>query len=171
MSTTYRPPRVCRHPGCTNDRVMSTGWCLDHDGENTPPSKSGRNRDEAGQERDAFYNTPAWRRIRAALKSKHPLCGGCLLMGRTRQAWAADHVLPISHAQKLIGRTLNIRALPLQSLCQECHGAKWSLEKRNLVWDTRTPPGATVSFDKFVEALMASGEWSAMTGETGFNIG
>ncbi len=169
MPTMYTPPRVCKVSGCTAP-TMSTGWCIAHDAIHNPPKDKGRNRDEKGQERDAFYSTAAWKRIRAAQLSRHTLCMGCMTAGLVRPAKIADHVLAIRFAQELVGDCLNIRALPLQSLCHKCHGEKWSLEKRRTVWDVRTPPGALLSVERFIEQLKATGEWDLVTGETAYRF-
>ncbi len=65
------------------------------------------------------YGTTAWKRLREAHLSLHPMCEGCEAMGRLTRANTVDHRVAISDG-----------GLPfpghdgLASYCGRCHGAK-----------------------------------------------
>jgi 5-methylcytosine-specific restriction protein A len=61
-----------------------------------------------------LYNSRAWRKRRAELLRREPLCRYCLRVGRTTEATVADHVEPHKGDPiKFLG--------PIQPLCKTCH--------------------------------------------------
>lgn len=81
------------------------------------------------QESKKFYQTPAWKRTRAAYRREHPLCEECERNGRITQMYYVDHIQPI----RMGGSELSWDNL--QSLCKDCHhsksGKEAALYKRN----------------------------------------
>ena len=67
---------------------------------------------------DGFYQSPAWRSLRALKKSLDPLCEECKQKGILREMKLADHIIPINQG----GAALDINNL--QSLCEKCHNRK-----------------------------------------------
>lgn len=66
-----------------------------------------------------FYNTKAWKVIRALVIAEEPLCRECYKHGRLTEANQVDHIIPIS-----IFKGDPLDRNNLQSLCTKCHGAK-----------------------------------------------
>ncbi len=61
-----------------------------------------------------FYQSPAWRKLRALKLEQNPLCEQCGM----KSAKVADHITPINQG----GEPLDINNL--QSLCHTCHNCK-----------------------------------------------
>lgn len=81
-----------------------------------PPRATAPVRDESKAERDAFYSSSRWMRLRAAHLAEHPLCERCL----------ADDVLTVATIVHHVEERLSCpaRALDpsnLESLCPEHH--------------------------------------------------
>lgn len=66
---------------------------------------------------DAFYWSPAWRRLRAVFLAEHPLCADCQKRGRVVAAQVVDHKVPIRQG----GAPLDPENL--QALCATCHNS------------------------------------------------
>lgn len=64
-----------------------------------------------------WYASRRWRRIRAELLTKHPLCEFCTKQGRVTPATIADHIEP--HR----GDLEKFWNSPLQALCATCHSS------------------------------------------------
>ena len=73
---------------------------------------------------EGFYNSKAWRGLRAAYIRTYPLCKKCKDEGKTKKADHVDHIVPISQG----GERLDW--LNLQSLCIKCHNSKTASERR-----------------------------------------
>lgn len=72
------------------------------------------------RERDQFYRSKAWRRVRGiALHRKGARCEHCGKTAAETERIDVDHVLPRSEHPQLALWVSN-----LQVLCQECHEAK-----------------------------------------------
>ena len=72
-----------------------------------------------------LYDTPRWKRERAAFLASHPLCAYCDRVGRTRKARVVDHVRPHRGNEALFWDRGN-----WQPLCKPCHDSvKQSAEK------------------------------------------
>lgn len=69
-----------------------------------------------------FYQSTAWRKLRAIKLEQQPLCEECLSRGIHTPAKVADHIVPINRG----GAALNIENL--QSLCDRCHNVKSAKE-------------------------------------------
>ena len=65
-----------------------------------------------------FYQSAAWRAVRAAFLREHPLCARCGGRGRVVAAMVADHVLPLKDGGARFDWT------NLQALCVSCHNRK-----------------------------------------------
>lgn len=70
-----------------------------------------------------FYQSPAWRKLRALKISINPFCELCDKNGIVKQAKEIDHIKPIRQG----GAPLSLDNL--QSLCTPCHAAKSATEK------------------------------------------
>jgi 5-methylcytosine-specific restriction protein A len=126
-------PKVqeCAQLACRNNRARYSSFCQDHGGSDTKTFRP------ANQERKDFnekYSSGFWRSTRMAQLSAHPLCAGCLAIGKIEQAIAVDHVFP--------WRRLNEQAFYhnlFQSLCHKCHASKTSLEQKGIYRRYGTP--------------------------------
>ncbi|GAB0481680.1 hypothetical protein KML24007_04260 [Alistipes indistinctus] len=65
-----------------------------------------------------FYQSTAWRDLRALKLEQSPLCEECQRKGITTLAQMVDHVVPINQG----GAKLDMENL--QSLCNPCHNRK-----------------------------------------------
>ncbi len=113
-----RAPTPCRHPGCPA-LVTTPGFCDQHRA--AVHRDYGRARRGFDTER-TFYQSEAWRDVRAAFLREHPLCRQCQAKGLLVAARVVDHVRPIKE-----GGT-RFDAANLQSLCVPCHNAKTARE-------------------------------------------
>jgi 5-methylcytosine-specific restriction protein A len=75
----------------------------------------------------SFYDSPAWRKVRATYKRANPLCVSCKAEGFAIEAKVIDHIIEIKDG----GAALSYSNL--QSLCHKCHNRKTAEErsKRN----------------------------------------
>ena len=74
-----------------------------------------------------FYHTPAWRKVRKAYITRHPLCAECERNGVIKQGKVVDHITPI----RLGGAQFNWSNL--QTLCEKCHNAKSGREAHQTI--------------------------------------
>ena len=111
-------PTPCRHPGC--GAVLTTpGYCDTH--------RAAVHRDYGRARRGfdtelGFYQSAAWRAVRAAFLREHPLCVQCAARGRVVAAVVVDHVVPIKDGGARFD-TGNC-----QALCISHHNAKTASE-------------------------------------------
>lgn len=70
-----------------------------------------------------FYQSTAWRKLRAVKLQQQPLCEECLKSGRPTPAQMVDHIRPINKG----GASLDLANL--QSLCNSCHNRKSGQER------------------------------------------
>lgn len=70
-----------------------------------------------------FYQSPAWRKLRAVKLRLNPLCEECERLGRVTPAQMVDHITPINKG----GASLDMENL--QSLCNACHNRKSARDK------------------------------------------
>lgn len=77
------------------------------------------------QESQSFYKSKAWRTLRDAYISEHPLCVRCLAYGRLRTGKIVDHKRPRSERPELELEWGN-----LQTLCHGCHNTKTAEDTR-----------------------------------------
>lgn len=66
----------------------------------------------------AFYQSTAWRKLRAVKLAREPMCEECARQGRVTPAQMVDHIIPINKG----GAPLDVDNL--QSLCNACHARK-----------------------------------------------
>ncbi|MFZ6813737.1 HNH endonuclease [Undibacterium sp. Rencai35W] len=69
-----------------------------------------------------FYQSVAWRTLRAAFLRLHPVCCRCEARGVIVAAVVADHVLPIKDGGARLDEA------NLQALCVPCHNRKTASE-------------------------------------------
>ena len=118
MRMPLRAPTPCRHPGC--GAVLTTpGYCDAH--------RAGQHRDYGRARRGfdtelGFYQSAAWRALRAALLRAHPLCRLCEARGLLVAAKVVDHIIPIKDG----GARYDISGM--QCVCIKCHNAKSARE-------------------------------------------
>lgn len=75
------------------------------------------------QANTVFYQSAAWRRLRAVKIEQQPLCEECLRNGVMTPAQVVDHIVPINKG----GSELDL--CNLQSLCHACHNRKSAKDK------------------------------------------
>lgn len=103
------PRPKCRDSRCLDRAEKGSRWCKAHQpSEAWTPEKK----------RNPFYDSTAWRELRARVLALEPLCRMCANMGRVEGATMVDHILEIS----LGGKALDINNL--QPLCMSCHRSK-----------------------------------------------
>jgi len=71
----------------------------------------------------SFYTSTAWRKIRAQVIGRDPLCVRCLDNNRLVDTTTVDHIVPINRG----GARLDLTNL--QGLCSSCHNAKSAKDK------------------------------------------
>ncbi|WP_081284390.1 HNH endonuclease signature motif containing protein [Stenotrophomonas maltophilia] len=75
-------------------------------------------------------NSSLWRRIRAVVLAREPLCRCCAGQGRVRAATEVDHI---------DGDDANNADCNLQPLCRPCHSAKTARENGGFGREARQP--------------------------------
>ena len=70
-----------------------------------------------------FYQSTAWRKLRAIKLNEEPMCEECARLGRLTPAQMVDHIVPINKG----GAGLDMDNL--QSLCNTCHARKSARDK------------------------------------------
>jgi len=71
-----------------------------------------------------FRDTMRWKRLRARVRRRDPLCVECLSRGDTAVTEEVDHVVPVSGG----GAVWSLENL--QGLCRQCHIQKTTAENR-----------------------------------------
>jgi 5-methylcytosine-specific restriction protein A len=74
--------------------------------------------DPAKRERDKFYSSARWRKLRARHLARHPLCARCSAEGLTAEARVAHHIV-----DRLDDPSRAYDPTNLESLCPPCHTA------------------------------------------------
>lgn len=80
-------PRPCTHPGC-GVLVRGSSRCADH-----VRTQRKAYDDSRGNSNSRGY-TSKWRKARAGLLAKHPLCVRCENKSRVVAATVVDHIIP-----------------------------------------------------------------------------
>ena len=70
-----------------------------------------------------FYQSTAWRKLRAIKLSEEPMCEECARAGRLTPAQMVDHIVPINKGGDALDKN------NLQSLCNACHARKSAKDK------------------------------------------
>ena len=113
-----RAPTPCRHPGC--GAVLTTpGYCDAH--------RAAQHRDYGRARRGfdtelGFYQSAAWRAVRAAFLRAHPLCRLCEAHGLLVPAKVVDHIIPLKDGGP------RFDWVNLDALCVSHHNAKTARE-------------------------------------------
>lgn len=115
-------PTPCRYPGCAA-LLTKPGYCATH--------RSAVHRDYERARRGfdserGFYQSTAWRVVRAAFLREHPLCVHCQQRGHVVAAVVVDHVQPLKQGGA------RFDWINLQSLCVSCHNSKTASETTRL---------------------------------------
>ena len=84
--------------------------------------QSGNDTRRQRDERDKFYNTTQWRKLRALHLKRNPLCKWCEELGVVKVGKIVDHIKRIKSG----GAPLDISNL--QTLCTKCHAIKSGYE-------------------------------------------
>ena len=71
---------------------------------------------EEKAERDKFYNSARWRKLRAEFIARHPLCQRCEAKGETTLAKVVHHV-----KERLNFPALAYTWSNLEAVCNKCH--------------------------------------------------
>ena len=86
-----------------------------------------------------LYNTAKWKKFRLIYLSAHPLCEGCAAARQASPAVALDHIVPLSHLDRVSGSYYNgngkLDKTNVQGLCLRHHGIKNREEKKNIAID------------------------------------
>lgn len=70
-----------------------------------------------------FYQSTAWRRLRAKVLQEQPLCVECQKRGVISEAKVVDHIIPIVKGGAALDES------NLQPLCHRCHNKKSAKDK------------------------------------------
>ncbi len=71
----------------------------------------------------AFYDSRAWRKLRAWYVKKYPICVECKFMGRATPVDVVDHIIPVEDGGAPLSED------NLQSLCHLHHNQKTARDK------------------------------------------
>ena len=110
--------RRCAEPGCTE--LVERGRCAKHKRTN-----EARQYDKGRKEDIAFYKSARWRKLRALVLSKEPLCQLCMRYGRTTEATEVHHLKARKAHPELAMVESN-----LEGLCTSCHSTMENQERR-----------------------------------------
>lgn len=90
-----------------------------HSTPHLPSAAKSYERQRSRREDIRFYQSPAWRKLRALKLSIDPLCEDCLKQGRTTVAVEVHHV-----EKRKLRPDLALSLENLASLCVPCHNMK-----------------------------------------------
>lgn len=108
--------KACANPGCPNV-TLGARYCDPCEKERRRLYQQVRNDD------NDFYRTARWRRFRAWLKRRLPLCRECKENGRLVPSKHFDHIQPRRERPDLAFETSNI-----DPHCESCHNSKSAKE-------------------------------------------
>ncbi len=80
-------------------------------------SRDAYNRFCRDQEHKKFYDSSAWRKIRAMKLARNPVCEACAAAGRMVKAEMVHHLIPVKKGSRRLDMDF------LVSLCNPCHNA------------------------------------------------
>lgn len=120
-----RALRPCSQPGCA--ALTASRYCANHQRDNvTRQSRRQFDRNRADDPYRRLYGTAAWRRTRAAILARDPLCKiarKCVeRFGTPVASTEVDHIQPTRSGGDLFD------AANLQGVCRMCHSWKTALE-------------------------------------------
>lgn len=81
--------------------------------------KAAFQRERTDDDRQRFYRSAAWRRVRLKVLSERPLCEECAASHRVEAATVVDHQLDVRDRPDLALTPSNLRPL-----CESCHNRK-----------------------------------------------
>lgn len=96
-----RPLKPCRIPGCPS--LTNDGYCTQH-------SVTREQRNPKDKELRAFYNSTRWKKARAIIRRRDPICKEC----ERRPSQTVDH----------LGELEDLRPEMLRGMCWGCHNRK-----------------------------------------------
>ena len=108
----YKPKKPCAYPGCPN--LTDGTYCQEHKKLETAKY----NRFHRNRTAQSFYDSYAWRKLRAQFLLEHPICEECRKHGKLIKATIVDHIVPISKGGEPLDEN------NLQALCWSCHSSK-----------------------------------------------
>lgn len=117
-----KPKTFCRHPGC-GTLLAESGYCTLHKPLHDKFIRADYSADR--KDRQVFYVSAKWRRLRARHLHSEPLCRRCKSDGRFVQATVVDHIFRFVNTAD----PLAIDPSNLQSLCDRCHNSKSAKER------------------------------------------
>ncbi len=115
----WAPKKRCGVVGCRE--LVNSGQrnCEAHRRERV---RGNWKKEEKYKEREKFYDSPAWRKLRAFKMNLNPACELCLAKGKLVRAYMVDHITPINQGGDRLDQN------NLQSLCNSCHQRKRQAE-------------------------------------------
>lgn len=117
--------KQCKYPGCSG--LTHKRYCDKHSYLEEKDKKERMdyyNRLVRDKGMQAFYDSPAWRKLRRQKLNQSPLCELCLKNGSFTAAVICDHIIEIKDG----GAALDIANL--QSTCRCCHNKKTISERQ-----------------------------------------
>jgi 5-methylcytosine-specific restriction protein A len=108
----HTPKKPCRFAGCPN--LTDDTYCTEH----KKLLDKQYNHFQRNQTAQSFYDSYAWRKLRARYLIENPLCVECRRQGKLTKATLVDHIVPISKGGEPLEES------NLQPLCWNCHSSK-----------------------------------------------
>jgi 5-methylcytosine-specific restriction endonuclease McrA len=102
-------------------------WCKMYREQVLKPKQRQRITEQKGRTKESqsgFYNSKAWKQLRARHIAEHPICVECEKEGKIRPATVVDHRIPVDEDQ-----TRSLDSVNLQSLCDYHHIRKTNADK------------------------------------------
>jgi len=118
----YRPKRPCNYPGCPN--LSNQSYCEVHRQQARREAARTYNRNQRDMELQRFYQSAAWRKLRAIKLMRNPMCEVCYANGRIEKATIVDHERAVKDYWE--GR---LDMENLTSVCLSCHSRKTRKEE------------------------------------------
>ncbi len=115
-----RAKKPCAHAGCR--ALTKERWCPRHKVLHVTDRVKRYN--EARPESDRLYHTGRWQKIRRAKMRDNPLCEDCERRGRVNVGVMVDHIHPVRDGGEMFDYE------NLQTLCDDCHREKTSIDIR-----------------------------------------
>jgi 5-methylcytosine-specific restriction protein A len=109
-----RPKTICKHPGC-GKLIDAPGYCQAHVKQDRVDSYARRKADPLYAQKQRFYASAFWQRLRRMILAAEPLCRFCAENGLVVPAKDVDHI---------DGNTNNNDASNLRPLCRVCHSTR-----------------------------------------------
>lgn len=111
------PPKRCSARNCREFVTVGQRFCEAH-------ARTQWREESRFGDRDMFYVSTAWVKVREFILRREPLCRSCAYAGRIIPATVVDHITP----RRKGGAALDEENL--QPLCISCHNSKSAREQR-----------------------------------------